>query len=80
MAYFMLYARDDGLWSPQFGDFTRADVDQERRDSYQRERGHAYEGDGKYAAKDLKIIRFDSIPSQADALIMGAKLAEPEAT
>lgn len=32
--YFTLATRDDGKWSPQFGDYSRAVVAQESTDSY----------------------------------------------
>jgi orotidine-5'-phosphate decarboxylase len=32
--YFMLCVREDGRWSPQFGDYSRAVVAQEAVDSY----------------------------------------------
>jgi hypothetical protein len=44
--YWMLCTRDNGKWSPQFGDHDRATVAQEERDEYM-----------MYGAKDRKIIR-----------------------
>ena len=73
MAYSLIIVRDDGVWSPQFGDRDHECVVQEREDAYLGVRGMRYEGDGKYAAKDIKIIRFPRVPTQAQ---ITARLAE----
>lgn len=65
MAYFMIFVRDERQWSPQFGDREIECVTQEREDTYLRQRGMEYEGDGKYAARDIKIVRFARVPNQA---------------
>lgn len=72
--YFMIYVRDNGEWSPQFGDYTRADVVQEVEDSYKRQRGMGYVGDGKYAASDIKIVKFPSVPNNSEAVALGRTL------
>jgi hypothetical protein len=58
--YHMLLVREDGQWSPQFGDFDRDCVVQEREDTYlARWRGDEM----RYAAKDIKIVKLvDSSP------------------
>lgn len=66
MAYWMIFTRDDGKWAPQFGDHEEECVRQEREDQYLRQPGYGYEGDNKYAAKDIKVIRFARVPSQAE--------------
>jgi hypothetical protein len=38
--YYLLMVRIDGEWHPQFGDYVRRVVDQERKDSYQEYRGN----------------------------------------
>lgn len=73
--YWMLYTREaNGQWYPQFGDYSRRVVDDERRDSYQRQRGYGYEGDGKYAARDIKVIAFAEPPTQAQLMAVAATL------
>lgn len=64
MAYFMIYTRDDGEWSPQFGDSDRECVEQERIDTYLGQRRMRYEGDGKYLAADIRIVSFKRNPTQ----------------
>ncbi len=46
---------------------------QEREDSYLRQRGYGYEGDCKYAAKDIKVISFPRVPTQRQ---MNERVAE----
>lgn len=48
----LLTREDDGKWYPQFGDYDKECVKQERLDTYLSE----YKGDGKYKAKDIKIV------------------------
>lgn len=74
MAYFMIFVRDDSQWLPQFGDADRECVEQEREDQYLGQRGMRYEDDGKYAAKDIKIVKFARCPSQEQVDEMTAKL------
>lgn len=69
MAYHMIFVRDGSTWSPQFGDSDKECVQQEREDTYLGERGMRYENDGKYSAKDIKIVSFKRIPSH-DAVVM----------
>lgn len=64
MAYFMIYVRDERSWSPQFGDKDLEAVKQEVEDSYLKQPGTAYEGDGKYRAQDIKRVRFDRVPTK----------------
>lgn len=65
MTYFMIFVRDERQWSPQFGDRDFECVKQEREDTYLRQRGMGYDGDCKYDAKDIKIVRFARVPNQA---------------
>ena len=65
--YYMLYTRDDGVWSPQFGDYSRKVVEGERED-YR---------DHDCKAKDLKVVRLDS-DLQADIDAMTIKLNSGE--
>lgn len=57
MSYWMIYVRDNGVWSPQFGDHDRECVQQEREDQYLKQPGTSYDGDGKYRARDIKIVK-----------------------
>lgn len=45
--YFWLVTRDNGVWSPQFGDYSYAVVLQERKDTYQQD----------YALRNIQILR-----------------------
>jgi hypothetical protein len=63
MSYHLLLVREDGLWTPQFGDHDKECVEFERED-YR---------DHDIAARDLKIVRFARVPSNAQVT---AKLAE----
>lgn len=65
MSYHMIYTREAGAWAPQFGDKSKECVQQEREDSYLKQRGTSYAGDGKYTAKDIKLVKFSRVPSQA---------------
>jgi hypothetical protein len=56
--YFTLCTRDDGGWSPQFGDYVRRVVDDERDDYRQRVK-----------AKDIKIITTDGTQAAIDAAV-----------
>jgi len=50
--YYTLAIREQGRWSPQFGDYKRAIVEQEERDNYTRD------ADGEPILKrDRKIVR-----------------------
>lgn len=80
MAYWMIYTRDatEGTkhanpnpWSPQFGDKDEEYVRQERLDSYQRQ----YKGEpGKFAAYDIRIVKFPRVPTQAQVNARTAQL------
>lgn len=73
--YWMIYTREaNGKWYPQFGDYDKRAVKQEVVDSYQRQRGYGYDGDCKYAARDIKIIQFTSPPSHAQSMTVAANL------
>lgn len=73
--YWMIYTREaNGKWYPQFGDSSRRTVMDEVRDSYQRQRGLGYDGDGKYAKRDIKVERFISVPTQAQCMAVAAML------
>ncbi len=74
MAYHMIFVRDGSQWSPQFGDSDRECVNQERIDTYLGERGMRFEGDGKYASKDIKIVTFKRTPNQAAIVAQTAEL------
>jgi hypothetical protein len=78
MAYYMIYVRDAGQWSPQFGDKDRTVVKDERVDTYLRERGYGYEGDGRYAAKDIRIEKFARVPNQTSVNLRTLTLNEGE--
>lgn len=67
MSYFMLYTRDDeGVWSPQFGDRDRECVEFER-DDYR-------DGWQAVKAKDLKIVKFPRVPTNAQIEARTAEL------
>ncbi len=74
MSYWMIYVRDEGQWSPQFGDKDRDCVRDERVDTYLRQPGYAYPGDGKYSAADIKIVKFPRVPSQGQVNARTAEL------
>lgn len=81
MPYFMLYVWDanpedrrSGTYSPQFGDASRRVVDDERRDTYLKRPGYAYQGDGKYRGGDIHVERFDHEPTQAEVMLIAAAL------
>ena len=59
--YFSLLVRfpDTGRWSPEFGDYTRAVVEEEMRD-YR---------DHDYKARDLKIIATGDKPADVSAAV-----------
>ena len=63
--YYTLCTREDGVWAPQFGDYSREVVEQER-DDY-RDSSHQ-----TYKARDLRIIT--SGDKQADINAAVAKL------
>lgn len=64
MTYHMIFVRDDGVWSPQFGDTDAECVSEERVNTYLRQPGMGFDGDCKYAAKDIKIVKFARVPTQ----------------
>ena len=67
-AYFTLAERQpDGAWTPQFGDYDKDVVAQERAD-------RLYSGAGRIRAKDLRIVRSADSWASIDAAI--AKLNE----
>ena len=48
-SYFTLFCREEnGIWSPQFGDYVRSVVSDEARDSY-----------SQYKSKDRKIVKHE---------------------
>lgn len=57
--YYTLAVREDGRWSPQFGDYERPHVDAERDD---------YRDQG-YKATHLKIIATGPLQADVDAAI-----------
>lgn len=61
-AYFTLVCREDGVWSPQFGDYNR-DVVIAERDHYKEA--------GTYKAKDMVIIK-----TPAETIYVNARIAE----
>jgi hypothetical protein len=44
--YYTLFIKEDGTWSPQFGDYVRKVVSDEKRDSYRGLKGHIWKADG----------------------------------
>lgn len=64
MSYYTLYTREaDGRFSPQFGDFIRADVEQERRDTY-----------SDVKARDWRIVKTDMPPSYEASIATAREL------
>ena len=65
MAYYTLYTRDadKGLFGPEFGDFTRASVEQERRDTY-----------SDVKARDWRIVKTDAPPSEVASMATAREL------
>lgn len=64
MPYFTLYTRErGGTFAPQFGDFTRAAVEQERRDTYPEFRGNNW-----------RIVRSAEPPSYTESMEAAALL------
>lgn len=65
MAYYTLYTRDaaDGRFGPQFGDYTRASVEQERRNTY-----------SDVKARDWRIVKTDAPPSEAASMATAREL------
>ena len=65
--YYTLCTREDGKWSPQFGDYDRAVVTQEADDSYWNQ---GRKEEGKYRRQDMKIIKLanDRQATLVDAL------------
>lgn len=57
--YYTLAVREDGVWAPQFGDYDRDVVADEKLDY----RDHGY------SARDLKIIRTGDTQADIDARI-----------
>lgn len=74
MAYWMLYTREGGAWAPQFGDKDKECVREERADTYLRQPGYGYEGDGKYSAADIKIVKFARMPTNGQVNARTAEL------
>lgn len=69
MTYYMLYTREDGVWSPQFGDTDKECVEYERDDMV-----YAY-GMGLlgHLKRDTKIVTFKRVPTERQ---VQAKCAE----
>lgn len=68
--YYTLVIREDGIWSPQFGDYDKSVVTQEAIDSYSRD------CDGKrIPVKDRKVLTTG--PRQADINAAVAALNSP---
>lgn len=64
MPYFTLYTRErGGKFGPQFGDYTRTEVEQERRDSYR-----------EYRGGDWRIIRSEAPPSLTESMEVASRL------
>lgn len=63
MSYHMLFVRDDGVWSPAFGDYERECVARERDDCW-RASAHNAPDDMRYRARDMVIVAFSRVPSQ----------------
>lgn len=62
-AYYTLAERQpDGAWAPQFGDYDKDVVVQERRDML-------YSGAGRLRGKDLRIVRSGDSWAEIDAAI-----------
>lgn len=62
-AYFTLAERQpDGAWAPQFGDYDKDVVAQERADML-------YSGAGRIRAKDLRIVRSGAWQADINAAI-----------
>lgn len=78
MSYWMIYTREGGTWAPQFGDTDKGCVQQEREDQYLKQPGTSYEGDGKYRAKDIKLVKFARVPSQAQVNARTSELNNAE--
>ena len=68
MTYSMLYTWEGDVWAPQFGDKDHEAVVQEREDTYKRQLGYGYEGDGKYRASHIAIRKFKRVPSQNEVM------------
>lgn len=61
--YFTLAERTpDGPWGPQFGDYDKEVVEDERRDML-------YSGAGRLRGKDLRIVRSGDTQAEIDAAI-----------
>lgn len=61
--YFTLVERTpDGPWGPQFGDYDKQCVEDERADML-------YAGAGRIRAKDLRIVRSGDTQAEIDAAI-----------
>jgi hypothetical protein len=56
--YYTLLTRDNGVWSPQFGDYVLSVVSQERHDSYK-----------DYATNDIAIITTGDTQEEINAYI-----------
>lgn len=81
MTYYLIITWEEGAthgWAPQFGDNDHELVKEERLDQYVKQRGYAYEGDGKVIAKHCKIIRFPRVPSQRQIMEACANQLPPE--
>lgn len=71
MAYWMLYTREQGAWAPQFGDHDKECVQDERVDTYLK---RWKDDDLRYSAKDIKIVKFPRVPSQAQVMAKAKEL------
>ena len=61
--YHTLVIREDGRWAPQFGDYSKADVQQEERDCYTHFQGK------RIPKTDRKIITTDDTQAAITAAI-----------
>lgn len=61
-SYYTLLTLENGRWCPQFGDYDRAVVVQERRDSYSEYRWQIVKTDGTQAAINdvVATVNFNS--------------------
>ena len=69
MKYYTLIIKENGIWSPQFGDPDKEAVKDERADWLH--------NDDTLTAADVKIIRTGSFQSEIDAKIKAINLMSP---
>jgi hypothetical protein len=70
--YYTLAIREQGRWAPQFGDYSRATVEQEARDSY----AHDHAGK-RIRALDRKIVKSDPDCDAIDAAMAALNRTDP---